>query len=400
MSGVPHTDDYIVIGYSGLSIGDRVDIPGSAITDAVRRFWRQGLYSKVQINVDKIAGDKVWLEIALQQQPRMSEMRFEGVKSGEKKDINERLGMVSGQQLTPNIIAQAKKIIENYYAKKGFKDASVKITQQPDLSKENYAILDVKVDRNNRVKVHQIHVEGNRVLSDKKVKRTFKKTNENNDILKLFSQKKFVESDFQDDLNRLIQKYNELGYRDARITYDSVAKYDDGKVDVFVGVDEGNKYYISDISWVGNTVYPTEVLNAYLGMYPGDVYNQKLGETKITVESTEVKDSVMYLKLHYADADTYRLYNEEYLFVGSVEDALSEGLSFDMIFRDADYEGEYTAADVTENKSETVAVAKEEGVIQLEKPVKYVSSNVEILDAHTVEVMPIEAEDEYAYIIY
>ena len=131
-----------------------------------------------------------------------------------------------------------------------------------------------------------------------------------------------------------------------------------------------------------------------------DVYNQKLGETKITVESTEVKDSVMYLKLHYADADTYRLYNEEYLFVGSVEDALSEGLSFNMIFRDADYEGEYTAADVTENKSETVAVAKEEGVIQLEKPVKYVSSNVEILDAHTVEVMPIEAEDEYAYIIY
>ena len=131
-----------------------------------------------------------------------------------------------------------------------------------------------------------------------------------------------------------------------------------------------------------------------------DVYNQKLGETKITVESTEVKDSVMYLKLHYADADTYRLYNEEYLFVGSVEDALSEGLSFNMIVLDADYEGEYTAADVTENKSETVAVAKEEGVIQLEKPVKYVSSNVEILDAHTVEVMPIEAEDEYAYIIY
>ena len=127
---------------------------------------------------------------------------------------------------------------------------------------------------------------------------------------------------------------------------------------------------------------------------------QKEVETKITVESTEVKDSVMYLKLHYADADTYRLYNEEYLFVGSVEDALSEGLSFNMIFRDADYEGEYTAADVTENKSETVAVAKEEGVIQLEKPVKYVSSNVEILDAHTVEVMPIEAEDEYAYIIY
>ncbi len=201
--------------------------------------------------------------------------------------------MVSGQQLTPNIIAQAKKIIEQYYAKKGFKDASVKITQQPDLSKENYAILDVTVDRNNRVKVHRIHVEGNEVLSDKKVKRTFKKTNENSDILKIFSQKKFVESDFKDDLNRLIQKYNELGYRDARITYDSVAKYDDGKVDVFVGVDEGRKYYISDISWVGNTVYPTDVLNAYLGMYPGDVYNQKM----LNKRTTEDDDAVSNLYL-------------------------------------------------------------------------------------------------------
>lgn len=275
VNGIPDSDDYLVIGYSGLSIGDRIDIPGQTITDAVKRFWRQGLYSKVEINVEKTAGDKAWLVIELQRQPRMSEMTFEGVKGGEKKDLVERLGMVSGQQLTPNIIAQAKHIIEDYYSKKGFKNAEVKIVEQPDLSKENQVILNVKVNRNNKVKVHKIYIEGNQVLSDRKIKRTMKKTNENGDLLKIFSQKKFVERDFADDRNRIIEKYNELGYRDAKITHDSVARYNDKQVDVFLTIDEGKKYYISDISWVGNTIYPTESLNSLLGIYPGDVYNQK-----------------------------------------------------------------------------------------------------------------------------
>ena len=118
--------------------------------------------------------------------------------------------------------------------------------------------------------------DGNKVLSDDKVKRAMKKTNENGNLLNIFKQKKFVEQDYEDDKNRIIQKYNELGYRDARIVSDSVVKYSDNRVDVHLKVDEGQRYYISDITWVGNTVYPTEVLNELLGIYPGDVYNQKL----------------------------------------------------------------------------------------------------------------------------
>lgn len=275
-SGLKSADDYVVIGYSGLSIGDKVTIPGPDITDAVKRFWRQGLYSEVKINVDKIAGDKVWLDINLKQQPRMSRLEFNGAKGSEKKDINERLGMVEGQQLTPNIINRAKQIIEQYYNKKGFKNAVITITQQPDLSKENHAILTVNVDRNSRVKVHKIYIDGNEVMSDRKIKRTMKKTNEKMDLLKIFSQKKFVDQDFADDRQLIIDKYNELGYRDAKITHDSVARFDDKTVDIFLTVDEGKRYYISDIDWVGNTVYPTETLNTVLGMYPGDVYNQKM----------------------------------------------------------------------------------------------------------------------------
>ena len=184
--------------------------------------------------------------------------------------------MVPGQQLTPNIINRMKQVVEDYYGKKGFKNVDVTIDQQPDLSKENQSIVTVNVNRNTKVKVHKIYIEGNKVLSDRKIKNAMKKTNEYNDILKIFSQKKFVEQDYEDDLKRIIDKYTELGYRDAKILKDSVARYNDNRVDVYLDVEEGPKYYISDISWVGNTVYPTETLNAVLGMYPGDVYNQKL----------------------------------------------------------------------------------------------------------------------------
>lgn len=276
VSGVDHVDDYVIIGYSGLTVGERVEIPGNTLSNAVKRFWRQGLYSRVQIKVEKIAGDKAWLEIVLRQRPRMSEMRFEGVKNGERKDLTEKLAMVPGQQLTPNIITRAKQIVEKYFGDKGFKNADIRIDQHQDLSKENQVILDIVVNRNTKVKVHKIYVDGNDVLSDKKVKSAMKKTNESGNILNLFKQKKFVDSDYADDKNRIIQKYNELGYRDAKILSDSIVKYDDNHIDVYLDVDEGRKYYISDISWVGNTIYPTDALNDVLGIAPGDVYNQKL----------------------------------------------------------------------------------------------------------------------------
>lgn len=290
VEGINHVDDYVIVANSGLSIGERVNIPGDAITAATKRLWRQGLYSRVNITADKMLGDKVWLTIHLRQQPRMSEMRFSGAKGGEKKDLTERLAMVPGQQITPNIVARAQKIIQDYYSAKGFKNAVVDIKQVPDLSKENQVILDVNVNRHNKVKVHKIYIAGNEILSDRKVKGAMKKTNENGNILNLFKQKKFVDSDYKDDKNRIIEKYNELGYRDARIVKDSVVKYADDRVDVYIDVEEGKKYYISDIDWVGNTIYPTETLSRVLGIYPGDVYNQKLLEKRTHTDDDAVSN--------------------------------------------------------------------------------------------------------------
>lgn len=288
VTGADNYEDYIIIGYSGLKIGDRVEVPGEDLKMAARRFWRQALFSNVQIKVEKIAGDKVWLEFALRQQPRISAVNYIGVKKGEKEDLQERLQLMKGNQITQNIVNRATAIVEKYFADKGFKNAEVRIEQHQDLSAENEMIVDIIVDKHDKVKVHKIYIDGNEVMSDNAIQRTMKKTNEKNKLVNLFRQKKFVESDYQDDLNRIIQKYNEKGYRDAKILADSVVKYDEKTVDVYISLEEGKQYYISDIQWVGNTVYDTNMLNAILGITPGEVYNQKL-----LTERTETDDDAV-----------------------------------------------------------------------------------------------------------
>ena len=276
VEGADNYEDYIIIGYSGLKKGDVVDIPGSDLTAAAKRLWRQALFSNVQIVVDKVAGDKAWITLKLREQPRISEINYYGMKKGERDDLQERLQFHKGNQITQNIVNRAEAIIKKYFAEKGFGNATVKITLREDLSAKNEMIVDINVNKNSKVKVHKIYIDGNEVMSDNALQRVMKKTNENGKLLNIFKQKKFVESDYQDDLKRIIDKYNEKGYRDAKILADSVVPYDEKTVDVYINLDEGKKYYINDISWVGNTVFPTDLLNDLLGIKSGDVYNQKL----------------------------------------------------------------------------------------------------------------------------
>ena len=197
VEGVENYDENIIIGYSGLAVGQRIDIPGDDIKAAAKRFWRQALFSKVQIQVEKIYQDQAWLVFNLRQQPRVSQVNYNGMKGGERKDIIERLGFQPGSQMTPNIADRIKIIVEKYYANKGFGQATCEVVQVPDLSKQNEVIVNINVDKHEKIKVHKIYIEGNEVLSDRKIKRTMKKTNEKKDIWKIFSQKKFVQSDYE-----------------------------------------------------------------------------------------------------------------------------------------------------------------------------------------------------------
>ncbi len=276
VTGLQNYEDYIVIGYSGLSVGDIIEIPGDDLTNAAKRFWRQGLFSKIQIRVEKTYGDKAWILFDLRQQPRISKINYNGVKKGEREELEQRLSLTAGNQITQNIVNRAKEIILAYFKQKGFGNVEVNIRQTPDLSKENEMIVDIDIDKNEKVKVHKIYITGNEVLSDSKLQRVMKKTNEKKKLVNLFRQKKFVEQDFENDLNLIIKKYNELGYRDAKILKDSVAKHNEKQVDVYIDVEEGKQYFISDITWAGNTIYSSSTLNSILEMKAGDVYNQTL----------------------------------------------------------------------------------------------------------------------------
>ncbi|MBD5353672.1 MAG: outer membrane protein assembly factor BamA [Bacteroides sp.] len=276
VKGADNYEDYIIINYTGMKPGDIITIPGPDLTNASKELWRQGLFSKVQITVDKVVGNKVYLSFNLRQQPRIGAINYHGVKKGEQQDLEEALQLRKGNQITQNIVNRAEQIISKYYSNKGFGNATVKINLTDDLSHPNEVLVDINVDKNDKVKVHKIYIDGNEVLSDNQLQRVMKKTNEKGKILNLFRQKKFVESDYQDDLERILQKYNEKGYRDATILADSVVPFDEKSVDVYISLDEGKKYYINDISWVGNTIYQTDLLSRVLGMEKGDVYNQKL----------------------------------------------------------------------------------------------------------------------------
>ncbi|MDE5904006.1 POTRA domain-containing protein, partial [Duncaniella sp.] len=293
VKGADNYEDYIVIGYTGLKVGDLITIPSAEITDASKRLWRQGLFSKVQIAVDKVVGNKAYLTLNLRQQPRISEINYHGVKKGERQDLEEALQLMKGNQITQNIVNRAESIIKKYYSNKGFGNAVVKINLTDDLSHPNEVIVDININKNDKVKVHKIYIDGNNVLSDRQLQRVMKKTNEKGNLLNLFRQKKFVETDYEDDLNRIIQKYNEKGYRDAVILSDSVVPYDEKTVDVYINVDEGKQYFINDVTWVGNTIYPTENLAALLGIEKGDVYNQTLLKKRTTDDDDAIANAYM-----------------------------------------------------------------------------------------------------------
>jgi len=273
-------EDYVLIGLSGLTVGERIDIPGDEVTEAVERMWKHGLFSEVSIEADSIIGDKVYLKLNLAMRPRVSTINIEGVKKSEREDLEEKIGIIKGNQITPSMVNKAKIIIKNYFEEKGFKNAEVEILQRDDVNNNDQMIVDINIDKKEKVKVNKIFITGNNNLPRKKFIGGFfgggllKKTNEKG-FKSLFKTKKFITENYDEDKNRIIEKYNELGYRDAIIVADSIVDLGDNTVNVYIDVDEGQRYYVRDISWVGNTVYSTEALNTVFQMKKGDVYNQK-----------------------------------------------------------------------------------------------------------------------------
>ena len=294
VNGIEGYEDYMLLSIGGLAVGQEIKLPGQEITDAVKRYWRHGLFSDVSIAADSLVGDKIYLHIYLKALPRVSAINYLGIKKSEREDMEQKLGLLKGAQINPNMIARAQVWAKKYFDDKGFKNAEINIRQRTDIAEKNSVIIDVDIDKKEKMKVHKITIVGNNNLPLKKIKGTLftkgalSKTNEAGKLYSFFKAKKFTPERYKEDKQNLIEKYNEYGFRDATILEDSIVQYDDKHVDVYIKVDEGQKYYIRNINWVGNTVYNTDQLATVLGMRKGDVYNQKLMSKRLQEDEDAV----------------------------------------------------------------------------------------------------------------
>ena len=260
----------------------------------MKNYWKYGLFSDVSIVADSVIGNKVFLNIHLRMRPRVSTINYVGLKKSERTDMEEKLGLLKGAQITPNMIDRAKILAKKYFDDKGFKNADIQIRERDDVANKNQVILDVIIDKKQKMKVRKIYIEGNKALKNSKIKGglfkkgAFAKTHEAGTLASFLKAKKFTPERWKADKQKLIEKYNEYGYRDAAIISDSVWNVDDKHVSIRLKVDEGKKYYIRNITWVGNTIYPSDYLNQVLGMKKGDVYNQKLMNKRLTEDDDAV----------------------------------------------------------------------------------------------------------------
>ena len=294
VTGAEGYEDYMLTGISGLSVGQEVELPGDEITNAVKHYWRYGLFSDVSVGVDSLIHDKAYIHIRLRLRPRVSTINYVGVKKSERTDLEERLGLLKGAQITPNMVDRAKILAKKYFDDKGFKNAEIQIVERDDVTSKNHVILDIIIDKKEKMKVRSITISGNHALKTSKIKGgflkkgAFAKTHESGKLATFLKAKKFTPERWKTDKQNLIDKYNELGYRDAVIVSDSVWNADDRHVNISLKVDEGKKYYVRNITWVGNTVYTADFLNASLGMKKGDVYDQKLMKKRLSEDEDAV----------------------------------------------------------------------------------------------------------------
>lgn len=281
-----YDNDYL-LNISGLNVGDTYEIPGPDISEAVRRYWNQKIFSNVEIVADSIVDGKAYLHIKLTAQPRISSIRYTGVKKSEREDCEKIIGFQPGNQITTDMVNRAEHYIKKHFVEKGFKNCEVHITQREDVTGDNRVLVDIDINKNEKVKVHKIFITGANPKHVVKLKRAMKKTHEKS-FVNMFRSKKFLPEKYDEDKGLLIEKLNEWGYRDALITADSVQTIDQKHVNIHLNVYEGTKYYVRNISWVGNTVYNSDLLQRILQLNKGDVYNQTLMEKRLTSDDDAV----------------------------------------------------------------------------------------------------------------
>jgi outer membrane protein insertion porin family len=293
ISGIKFLDINALIGISGLRIGQEVSVPGDAITRAVQKLWEQGLFSDVRITVFKIAGDKITLDIFLQERPRLSSLKFTGLRSSESQDLLEKISLPNGSQVTAYVLNKAEKIIKDHFTEKGFMNTKVTFIQKDDPNQPNNVVLTIDVDKQQKVKIADINFIGNENFQAKRLRRQMKGTKIKN--WNFFRSSKFIADKYAEDKEKLTTFYNDNGFKDFAILSDSVYPVSENRVKLVIRISEGNQYFIRNINWVGNSIYPTQLLDRVLNIKKGSVFDQTL----LTDRLNNKEDAVSSLYLDH-----------------------------------------------------------------------------------------------------
>lgn len=288
----------VVSQASGLSVGQTITLPGDeAVADAIRSIYRLGLFSDVKIVEDRRVGDGVYLSIQVQPEPRLVEYTFSGVKRGHRNDLKEQAPLLTGSPVRPSDVERTKQVIRNYFEEKGFLLTSVEVnrTETPEGNVE----LDFLIDRGPKVEVDEIRIRGNEAVSDRRINRRMK-TDEDR-WWRFWSSATFDRQTYEEDLQRILDYYNERGYYDARIIEDTmyVQNGDDPGVVIELAVDEGNRYYVRNVDWEGNTVYADDVLTQALGIESGEPFNRSKLERNLYGNRNSSDVSSLYMNRGY-----------------------------------------------------------------------------------------------------
>lgn len=300
VSGIKFLSPDVLKLLSGLEVGQEIILPGDDITDAIEKLWAQNLFSDVKISITSIKHDSVYLDIYLKEQARLNKVYFYGINKTQEKDLKDKLGLTTGKQMTKNLLRNSEIIIKNYYEDKGFPNVAVSFKLEDDTIYQNTVNLFISIDKKNKTKINKIVIRGNSKIKDRQVRRFMKDTKQKN-FFRFWKASKFIADKYEDDKKKIIEKYNELGYRDARIVEDSVYNVNNKLLNIYIKINEGDKYYYRNIEWIGNTKYTSEQLTKTLDIKAGDPYNQKELQKRLFTDETSITNLYMnngYLFFH------------------------------------------------------------------------------------------------------
>ncbi len=329
VQGIETLNKSALLSLTGLKVGDKVRIPGDDISNAIRKLWKHGIIGDVSILVNKLEDGQAFLTLELKERPRLTRFEFQGISKSQSKELGEKIKLIRGRVLTDAIVKNAELSIRDFYVDKGHLNVDVKTKQIEDTLVTSGVRLIFDVTKNNKVRIDKINVYGAEAIDDQTVKRKMKKTNENlrfklpnrlasdlislgkpenmkyflthqeddggssvkdylNENVKLnfFKSTKFIRTEYEEDLDKVITYYNSRGYRDAQIMEDSVYASGKDRINVDLHIEEGQKYYFRDVEWVGNFVYTDEIMNKILGVKKGDVYDMELIQKKLNFNPT------------------------------------------------------------------------------------------------------------------